>query len=139
MREKDNVDFKELLNKVRIGNVDDIVQSKLKARFMEQSDDNYAQDCLHIFAENIPFNKHNRSFLANLPVQLLEIESADDLPSNCSYPQQVIAVVQNPKQTETVGLARLLELNVGARIMLTVNIDIEDRLINGQVGQVPHI
>ena len=63
MRQKDDVDFIELLNKVRVGNVDEIVERKLKAKFIEKSDENYPHDCLHIFAENIPVNEHNRSFL----------------------------------------------------------------------------
>ena len=136
MRQKDDFEFIELLNKIRVGNVDGIVESKLKARFMEKSDENYPHNSLHIFAENIPVNAHNRTFLENLPGQLHQIESIDDIPCNCTYPQEVIAAAQNRKQTDTGGLAKVLELKVGARIMLTVNIDIEDRLINGQVGQV---
>ena len=42
-------------------------------------------------------------------------------------------------QSETGGLASMLQIKVNARIMLTVNIDISDRLINGQIGTVKHI
>ena len=40
------------------------------------------------------------------------------------------------KQTDTGGLAAELTLKVGARVMLVSNIDIDDRLINGQLGTV---
>ena len=43
---------------------------------------------------------------------------------------------QNRKQSETGDLARLLTLKLESRVMLTVNIDIQDRLINGQMGVV---
>ena len=36
----------------------------------------------------------------------------------------------------THGLTKVLMLKVGARAMLTVNVDIEDRLINGQIKKV---
>ena len=41
--------------------------------------------------------------------------------------------------TETGGLAYSLELKINARVMLTININIQDRLINGQIGTVKHI
>ena len=33
----------------------------------------------------------------------------------------------------------MLKLNVGAKVMLTVNLDIQDRLINDQTGNIRHI
>ena len=41
--------------------------------------------------------------------------------------------------TETGGLAYSLKLKINARVMLTTNINIQDRLINGQIGTVKHI
>ena len=40
---------------------------------------------------------------------------------------------------ETGGLTHILELNANARVMLTSNIDIPDKLTNGQIGTVFHI
>ena len=68
---------------------------------------------------------------------LCSISAIDALPKNMS--QNVIEKVLNRNQSETGGLARNLEVKVNARVMLTVNIDIADRLINGQIGTVKHI
>ena len=50
-----------------------------------------------------------------------------------------IREAQNQKQSETGGLTSLLELKVNFRVMLATNINIEDRLINKQMGTVKHI
>ena len=46
--------FIDLLNKVRVGNIDDDAENLLKARFMCESDENYPKDALHMYAENEP-------------------------------------------------------------------------------------
>ena len=42
----------------------------------------------------------------------------------------------NRNQSETGGLAGVLDIILNARVMLTVNIDLQDRLVNGQQGTV---
>ena len=44
----------------------------------------------------------------------------------------LIQAAQNQKQTNTGDLAKLFKLKIGAKVMLTVNIDIQDCLINDQ-------
>ena len=39
----------------------------------------------------------------------------------------------------TEGLPTLLKIAVGARVMLTVNIDVCDGLVNGSRGEVAHV
>ena len=46
--------------------------------------------------------------------------------------------IQNRKLSETGILANILRLKVDAQAMHLSNIDIEDRLVNGLVGQVKH-
>ena len=47
--------------------------------------------------------------------------------------------VLNRNQSNTGELAQLLGIKVNGRVMLTVNIDVNDRLVNGQLGTVMHI
>ena len=56
VRQKDKL-FIDLLNKVRVGNIDDDVEKLLKPRFIHESDGNYPKDALHMYAENEPVMK----------------------------------------------------------------------------------
>ena len=51
VRQNDRL-FIDLLNKVRVGNIDDDVENLLKTRFIPESDGNYPKDALHMYAEN---------------------------------------------------------------------------------------
>ena len=42
-------------------------------------------------------------------------------------------------QSETGGLASTLKIKSNVRVMLTMNVDLQDRLIDGQSGTVKHI
>ena len=63
MRQKDDVDFIHLLNKVRVGNIDNNVENILKARFISKNNPSYPIEALHIFAENRPARVHNQTML----------------------------------------------------------------------------
>ena len=75
--------------------------------------------------------------LSNMTNPLFVINAIDILPKNVQ--PSVINKVLNRNQMETGGLARILELKVNARVMLTSNIDVLDKLSNGQIGTVFHI
>ena len=92
-----------------------------------------------MYAENEPAIDRNEAVLNNLPPELYTMEADDKIPDNCKYPLPMILATWNQKQTDTGGLAKLLKLKIGAKVMLTVNVDIQDRLINGQTGNIEHI
>ena len=54
-------------------------------------------------------------------------------------PKDIINKALLRNQSQTGGLAQILQVKLNARVMLTANVDIEDRLINGQIGTVKHI
>ena len=93
---------------------------------------------LHIFAENIPVNEHNENMLSSLDSNLVTIYAIDEVPSTISVSESDINLAKNRKHTETNGLALKLLLKVEARVMPTVNLDIADKLINGQMGVAKH-
>ncbi|XP_057308182.1 uncharacterized protein LOC130646063 [Hydractinia symbiolongicarpus] len=57
------------------------------------------------------------------------IESIDKIPEN--IPVQLVQNLNSRTQIETVGLVRNLLLKLQAKFMLTSNIDVSDKLING--------
>ena len=126
-----------MLNKVRVGNVDDNVEQLFRARSVCDSDENcYPKDTLQMYAENEPAIGRNEAALNNLPGELYTIEADNKIPDNCKYPLAKILAAQNLKQTNTGGLAKLIKLKIGAKVKLTVNVDVQDRLTNGQTGNV---
>ena len=128
-----------MLKKIRVGNIDDDVENLRKARFICESDENYPKDTLHMYEENLPAMKRNEAVLNDLPGQLDTIEANDKIPDNCKYPLALIQAAENQKQTNTGGLGKLLKLKIGAKLILAVNIDIQDRQIYGETGIIRHI
>ena len=129
----DNVNvFVDLLNNVRVANLTTEDQDILKSRFISRNNPDYPIAALHLFAENKPALEHNQSMLDQIEGASILINAIDELPKNVSH--KLIELAQNRKQTETGGLANKLTLKMGAKVMLTVNIDISDKLINGQMG-----
>ena len=128
----------QLLNKVRVGNIDTDAETLLKSRFIQSTDPDYPFDALHIFAENVPAKDYNDMMLSKIKKPLVSIQALDKLPKNCKVSNSDMQSAQNRKQSESGGLALQLKLKIDARVMLTMNVDIEDRLINGQVGTVNH-
>ena len=63
---------------------------------------------------------------------IFTIPAKDQFPK--SIPCQKITEVLNRNQGETRGLAGVLDIKLNARVILTVKIDSQDRLVNGQLG-----
>lgn len=137
MRQKGDNSLIDLLNKIRIAGLDDDAKTLLKSRFISDSDDDYPKNAVHIWAENKPVSDHNNCMLEKLDTPSVKIDSIDTIPKN--VPTSLIEKARNRGQMETGGLARTLTLKVGAKVMLTANIDIESKLTNGQIGTVYHI
>ena len=67
---------------------------------------------------------------------MYSITAIDSISKNVAFSR--IEKVLSRSQSETGGLAGTLELKVNTGVMLTVNVDLKDRLVNGQLGTVKH-
>ena len=123
-----------LLNKVRVGNINDNVEKLLKEKLMHESDENYPRYSLHMYSENKSAVKINEAVLNDLHGDLYTVEANDKIPDSCKYP--LATVKGTPKTTNTEGLSKLVKLKISAKVMLTVNLDIQGRLINDQTGKI---
>ena len=100
----------------------------IQSRFIDSEDSNYPKQALHIFAENAPVSKHNDTMLNQLVGLPIEIEATGIVPSNCGFTESDIIAAQNRKPSNTGGLVKCLTLKLEAKVMLTVNVDVQDRL-----------
>lgn len=137
MRQREDQRLIDLLNNIRTGNLEPRHEELLKSKFISPEDLNYPKDAIHIFAENQPASEHNRNMLNSIKLVEINIEAVDKIPEN--IPAAHIRNIYNRSQMETGGLAQNLIIKLQAKVMLTSNIDISDKLINGQIGTIHHI
>ena len=137
MRQRGDQSFVELLNRFRTGSQTEDDIKTIQSRALDTNDPNYPHDALHIFAENAPVDQHNTVHLDKLSTPLHRLKAVDHYPQNVS--KQDIDRVLARSRSETGGLDSEILIKVNSRVMLTTNIDISDRLINGQMGTVKHI
>ena len=62
IRERDDIIFYGMLNKGKVGVVDDAVEPLLKSRFAVQNEILYSSDSLYFFAENAPADVYKINF-----------------------------------------------------------------------------
>jgi len=139
MRQRGDIKFIDLLNQVRLGELDEENMNVLKSRFVTKDSTEYPAQNIHIFAENAPVNQHNQHMLEQLDTPLIEILAIDEFPKEAETSNVDMTWVKTAKLSDTGGLTYNLGIKVGARVMITKNIDISDKLINGQVGKVSFI
>ena len=131
MRQQGDEQFITLLNNVRKGSPAETDVELLQTRHVIGVP---PSDSLYLYAENIPKDEKNLLKLAELPGFEYKIDAVDENP--VSVPAFKIEQAANRCQSQTGGLCKTLILKINAKVMLTNNIDIEDRLINGQIGTV---
>ena len=123
--------FIDILNNVRVGRGNDIDIALLESRKLDMQ---IPSDATHLFAENSLKDNLNTVKLSSLRHPLVSVHSIDKFPTGMCPSK----IEQTLKCTEsrTAGLPKILNFKKNASIMLTNNIDIKDRLINGQLGTV---
>ena len=137
MRQKNDKTFTELLNRVRTASHTENDIEVINSKCVTPSNPNYPSNALHIWAENTPVDEHNRRRLDLIEAPLVILKANDQYPKNVN--KQDIERVLARGRSETCGLDYEIHVKEGARIMLTTNINIQDRLINGQMGTIVKI
>ena len=137
MHQQGDHSFTEILNRIHLGQLTKDDKEKLCTRIIKKSDDNYPYDALHIWAENEPVDKYNELKLEMIKRPLVTLIAHDEYPAMASQSDVQKALARN--RSETGGLDYKIKLKQDARVMLTTNLNIEDHLINGQMGTVSKI
>ena len=109
-----------MLNKIRVGNVDDAVESLLKSRLAVQKEISYPIDNLHLLAENAPTDPNNKLMINQLNSECVLIKAIDKLPTNLVFSETDYESIKNAKLNVTGNLEYSLELKIGAKIFVNV-------------------
>ena len=86
MRQRADSNFTDLLNHVRIVELNDSDVSLLRSKLIKP-DDKYSQDGLYIFTENAPAHMHNITMFGSIENQLYKIDAKDNIPQNIFLPR----------------------------------------------------
>ena len=102
MRQKDNITFTEMLNRIRVGKFTDDDKEKLCNRVIDKNDLNYPHNALHIWAENKPVDEYNDAKLDMIENPLVILIAHDEYPATAS--QHDIQKALCKSRSETGGL-----------------------------------
>ncbi len=115
-----------MLNSIRLkqpeeGSKEDKI---LKSREITINSKKYPQDAIHAFAQNKPAFERNIDMLNKVQGEEINCVARD---SKKGFPEDHL---------KTGRLVKELKLKIGARVMLTNNLDISDGLTNGAMGTI---
>ena len=123
--------YGDLLNRIRFGQQ---TQEDLKVLHSRLTT-NFPPNAVYIYGKKAPVNEQNNSELELLPGECFTLEAYHMHPSYQKYKPYV-------KKDGHVGdtpFLNVLYLKIGARVMITYNIDTSDWLTNGTTGTVVQI
>ena len=91
-----------------------------------------------MFAEDKPSVDYNELMLNEIG-EVISINAIDEVPQEIDLSDKQAETIRARKIGDTGNFASVLNLKVGAQVMLTINTDLEDRLVNGLVGKVMYL
>ena len=131
VRQSGDPEFAELLLRLREGKhtTDDVA----KIRSLEETDmSTWPDEITHLYLYNHLANARNEECLSRLasednPIRV--VKAKDQGPKNTSVPDDIAF-------SNTGNMKKHLQICEGAKIMLTKNLDIEDKLVNGTLATI---
>ena len=138
MRQKDDKIFAIALSNMAKGTMTLEDVDLLKSRVLSDGNLEITRDALRVFRSNAEVDAYNTKVLASLSTEGATANAYDFCVGDgaASIREKVLSNVRKLKTTETYGLPLLIDLKVEAKYMMTVNLDIEDGLVNGACGQL---
>ncbi|GFR24646.1 ATP-dependent DNA helicase [Trichonephila clavata] len=136
MRQKDDKTYAELLNRLALGELTDkdVELLKTKQTILEK----VPKSATLLYHSNHDVNLANKLRLNSIEDPLVKSQAYDSVSGTApnSPKQKVLDKVRNFDRTKTGNLESVIKFKVGAKYMLTYNIDTADGLVNGAVGQL---
>ena len=138
MRQRDERQFVELLCRMRKAECTPEDIQVLKSRVISIDHPQYPVNALHVYRLNVDVDARNSLMLdsiASVNTQCT-IHARDSVAGQTRH---IDLTKLSDKRSETGGLHSVLKIAVGARVMLTANVDVSDGLVNGAIGTIVHI
>ena len=140
MRQKDDMDFARLLNRLRENKITENDLSILESRIIKENDHLYPSGATHLFISNKLVDDHNKEIIRNLQTQKVTIKAFDVVQANVSPEVKKILISNLPQNAaDTANLSKEVEIAVDMKYDFTVNVDIADGLTNGASCEVKMI
>ena len=118
-----------------VGSVEDVLLQQHEVK-VERTHPKYPKNVMHVFAQNKYCDKWNEFMLKSLPGDTSICVAHDSKKDN----KMNLANINIPNKPSATGnLTKELKIKVGARVMITTNIDVSDRLTNGVMGTIVNI
>ena len=127
-RQGDGSEWTNILNRFREGLVTDEDFDILKERVTEDAFLDF--DAMHLMYTNEEFQGHNNEMLNLLSIGLISA------PAIKVYPKGRKPMIQKDGRIENRNILDVLKIKVGARCVLTVNLNTVDDLVNGATGSI---
>uniref|UniRef100_A0A8C4HPS9 ATP-dependent DNA helicase n=1 Tax=Dicentrarchus labrax TaxID=13489 RepID=A0A8C4HPS9_DICLA len=137
MRQKDDLVFAELLNRLRVKRKTDALRDDDRALLTQTVIDikDCPLDALHIFATNREVDEHNRATVAALHRDFVNIK-AQDYAKDPTTGEMIQTRGFKGKKRD---LPDCIQAAHGVRVMIVRNLDVEDGLVNGTFGTIANI
>lgn len=129
-RQGEGSTWTQTLNRFRIGEPNDEDIALLKSRCITKLNKSYPHDALHMFFSNREVNDHNIQKLDKLKTKKEQIELVGD------YPLKYKPYITPHGTVDDTNLYQTLNIKIGARIMVVLNVNTMDSLVNGSIGVV---
>ena len=131
-RQESDKQYADLLNRVRIGKQNDKDIELLKTRVRQDGHPDLPENALRVMSTNQDVNRYNEIKLAMLEGEEQILEAL--ILSKTQ--KELKPMVANTGAIKGSQLQKTLKLKIGAKVMLTTNVDTTDGLTNGTFGQV---
>ena len=124
--------YADLLNRARYGELNDEDIEMLESRVRPEGHPDIMGDAQFVCATNAEVEKVNNERLAKLNTE----EHVENAVNLCATRRHYKPLISTNGFVGSTQFKNVLKLKVGARIMITNNIDVHDGLTNGAIGEV---
>ena len=131
VRQSSDPEFAALLLRLREGKhtADDITE----IRKLEETDmSSWPEEVTHLYMTNFLADCRNNECLSRLETEdntIITVNAKDQGPKNTTVPDDIAF-------SNTGNMKKRLQISEGAKIMITVNLDIDDKLVNGTLATI---